>query len=169
MNARGFLALLLAFQLVACSPADPEPRTIEREGNPPVTPIPAEDAVMNIAMQRARDTLDEYRGRLTNPPPTQTYLSLKAQFEDDDYVEHMWIRDVEITETGFRGRLGNEPVNITSVAFGDVVEVPVAKVSDWMAVDDGRLVAGYTLRVLRDRMPPAQREAFDSNLDFVID
>ena len=38
-----------------------------------------------------------------------------------------------------------------------------------MAIEDGRLVAGYTLRVLRQRMTPRQRARFDREVPFRID
>lgn len=164
---RTSLAIVLTLPLLACSKGGDE--TVYRDDRRDVTPISTEDKAMNAAMQRARDSLDEYRRRLTNPPPTQTDLSLKARFEVDGHVEHMWISDVEITGTGFSGKLGNEPVYIRSLALGDAVYVPATNVSDWMAIDGHRLVGGHTLRVLRDRMSPDERRAFDAQLEFVVD
>jgi uncharacterized protein YegJ (DUF2314 family) len=74
----------------------------------------------------------------------------------------MWVEDVVITTGGYRGKLGNEPLEITSLKLGQEVLVPLERVSDWMAVDDGTLVGGFTLRVLRDRMPADERAAFDA-------
>jgi uncharacterized protein YegJ (DUF2314 family) len=59
--------------------------------------------------------------------------------------------------------------SIETLKEGDSVEISDSDVSDWMAIDDGRLVAGYTLRVIRDRMPADERAAFDAQMEFSID
>lgn len=33
--------------------------------------------------------------------------------------------------------------------------------SEWLAIDDGVLAGGYSIRVFRDRLPPDQRTEFD--------
>ena len=38
-----------------------------------------------------------------------------------------------------------------------------------MYVDHGKLVGGYTLRVLRDGLSPAERAEFDRSIPFKID
>ena len=53
--------------------------------------------------------------------------------------------------------------------MGQKVTVEPSKISDWMFVQNGRLVGGYTLRVLRDAMSPSERKEFDKNVPFVID
>jgi uncharacterized protein YegJ (DUF2314 family) len=172
MNAtRSSLFALLCLPLLACSSGEQEPPA-SREADSrasPVSQVPADDDDMNRAMERARGTLDEYRRRLTNPPATHTDLSLKARFEADGHIEHMWIDAVEITTGGFRGKLGNDPVHIDTMKLGDPVEIRAGQVSDWMAIDDGRLVGGYTVRVLRERMSADERAAFDAQMEFTVD
>jgi uncharacterized protein YegJ (DUF2314 family) len=120
-------------------------------------------------MRKARDTLPEFEKRLSQPPPTQQHIGLKGRFEEDGEVEHMWINDIEVTADGYRGRLGNQPVHITSIDEGSEVLVTREKVSDWLAIDDGRLVGGFTLRVQRERMSPEQRAEFDARANFSIE
>ena len=52
---------------------------------------------------------------------------------------------------------------------GDELHAPVDQISDWMYVEDGKLVGGYTLRVVRDSLTEEQQAAFDSNLPFKIE
>ena len=58
---------------------------------------------------------------------------------------------------------------MSHVKNGDSEEVEPSKISDWMFVDEGKLVGGYTLRVLRDSMSPAERAEFDKSVDFVVE
>jgi uncharacterized protein YegJ (DUF2314 family) len=81
----------------------------------------------------------------------------------------MWVKDVEVTAKGYRGTLANSPLNIQSMDSGDVVLVRRDEVSDWMAVDDGKLVGGYTIRLMRDRVGAERRAEFDDSLSFVIE
>jgi uncharacterized protein YegJ (DUF2314 family) len=124
---------------------------------------------MAAAMAKARASLPTFEERLRKPPATQTRLSLKGRFEDDGHVEHMWIEDVEITPQGYRGRLANNPLDIRSLKLDDRVTVPRERVSDWLAVDDGKLVGGYSLRLQRARLPADKRAEFDASISFVIE
>jgi uncharacterized protein YegJ (DUF2314 family) len=47
--------------------------------------------------------------------------------------------------------------------------VNLADLSDWMYLEDNRLVGGYTLRVLRDSVSPEARARMDSQLPFRIE
>jgi uncharacterized protein YegJ (DUF2314 family) len=167
MNAiRVFLLSLVA---MACHAAEPETTTVtEREGQPMVTYFKDSDPLMAAAQKKARDTLAEFEKRLIDPPATQTRISLKGRFEEDGNVEHMWIEDVVITNDGYHGRLGNHPLEIQGIDVGDMVTVKPEHVSDWFAVDGGKLVGGYTLRLQRSRMPPDKQAKFDESVDFVI-
>lgn len=157
---------LVLSALAGCSP---ESKDIAREGEPLVTAFSEEDKDMSAAMAKARDTLPEFERRLKNPPESQAHLALKARFDENGEVEHMWINDVQITDGGYRGTLGNEPVHVTSVKFEDPVMISRDRVSDWMAIDDGTLVGGFTLRVQRARMSNEQRKEFDESVGFRIE
>jgi uncharacterized protein YegJ (DUF2314 family) len=163
------LLVLSVFVMAACAKEDgPQPVT-QREGEPVVTGFQAEDQEMNAAMRNARDTLAEVEARLSKPPATQQHIGLKGRFAEDGNVEHMWVDDIEITAEGYRGKLGNHPVDIQSIDVGSEVLVKRENVSDWMAIDDGKLVGGFTLRVQRGRMTPEQRADFDASADFAIE
>jgi len=147
--------LLVAPMLHAAEEAEPLP--VEKR----VTMIRASDPEIVAARQKARDTIDEFKRRLAEPPATQTDILLKAAFTDGENTEHMWLVDVKTTANGFRGELVSTPVDLVEPKHGDIVEVTLAQVSDWYAIDDGWIVGGYTLRVMRERKPPAERAEYD--------
>jgi uncharacterized protein YegJ (DUF2314 family) len=121
----------------------------------------ADDREMNAAMAEARRTLDEFERRVASPTPTQTMAIIKGRFTQKDKVEHMWLNQIVVTPEGYRGVLGNDPYELTSVKAGETLVVGRDDVSDWIVVDDGKLVGGYTMRVLRSRLPAEERAAFD--------
>ena len=62
-----------------------------------------------------------------------------------------------------------KPLDVKTVTFGDQTEVLPSKISDWMIVEDNKLIGGYTIRVLRDRMPDDKKKEFDQNIPFIIE
>jgi uncharacterized protein YegJ (DUF2314 family) len=69
----------------------------------------------------------------------------------------------------FVGEINNEPEKVTNVKLGDKATIPKAEISDWMYLENGRLVGGETMRVLRDSLSPAEREQFDQSVPFKME
>jgi uncharacterized protein YegJ (DUF2314 family) len=128
--------------------------------------VTTDDVEMNVAMMKARQYLPEFRKRIRHPSPTQSMSSVKAAFEELGVTEHMWVANIVNVEGGFSGQLVNQPLYLQRIGPGDVVFVADKQVSDWYVIDAGRLIGGYTLRVLRTRMTPEERAAEDATLDY---
>lgn len=127
------------------------------------------DEAMNWAMEKARLTMAYFTESLQNPAAHQQSFSAKAKIVDGDKVEHLWLSDVSFDGDAFYGVVGNDPVEISNVKLGSQVGVPLANLSDWMVIENGRLIGGYTIRAYRDQMSPGQQEDFDQSLGLVID
>jgi len=158
------IALLAGLAFAGCS--RPEDSRVEMRdavaGNHSIIDFEDDDAQMNAAMEQARSTLNEFERRLSNPPATQTEIGLKGRFQSGKIVEHMWVGDITLAGDGYHGRLKNDPDHLPSLVYGQAVVVPRASVSDWFAVDAGKLVGGYTMRVIRSRLSPEDRIRFDA-------
>jgi uncharacterized protein YegJ (DUF2314 family) len=141
----------------------------EREEEPNVYIVGAEDVAMNLAMATARATIGEFLQRLNDPPKGQSHLTLKVMLEEDEVVEHVWLETLSHDDGEFSGIVANEVRFLSNVSLGDRVVFPVSQVSDWMAVEDGRLVGGYTLRAIRENMTADERRAFDDAYSLIID
>jgi uncharacterized protein YegJ (DUF2314 family) len=163
----GLLALAAFAFGLGCSRTDGQ--RVHRDGEPDVEFVAEEDTAMNTAMATARSTLDQFVVRLTHPGPSQRDPSLKIRISEGEIVEHIWATDIRYEDGRFSGRINNEPLDITRVRLGDSIDVTPDQVSDWMVVDGGRLVGGYTIRVLRDRMSTAERAELDRSLNFRIE
>ncbi|HET9865214.1 MAG TPA: DUF2314 domain-containing protein [Steroidobacteraceae bacterium] len=159
--------MLVVAVLAGCGDGNGE--VIEREGQPPVSMVGDDDPEMNTAIHKAQVSLDEFERRLTDPPPKQTYISLKGRFERGGVVEHIWLNQVRVVPEGYRGNIGNEPLNIPDLRYGQEVLLPREDVSDWLAIEDDHLIAGYSVRLLRSRLTPAERVQFDAQSKFTID
>lgn len=157
-----FLLLLAA---PACRAQNAESVVLTREGT---IDVKAEDAAMNRAMARARATLPIFNSYLPGAAGGRVQAVLKAQFQQGDVIEHMWVSDVTFTGGVYRGRLINRPRELTNVAQGNAVNVSPKHVSDWLVVEEGVGLGNFTMLELRRRMTPADRAEFDGSRHYRI-
>lgn len=128
------------------------------------------DAQMNWAMEKARHTIGYFRESLAAPAEEQFGFSLKVRIEDGSAVEHMWLTDLSLDEDGlFYGTLDSDPVTVQNVKSGTRIGIPVDVISDWLIVEDGRLIGGYTIRVYRESLTPEERQEFDKGFGVKFD
>jgi uncharacterized protein YegJ (DUF2314 family) len=99
--------------------------------NDVVVPVSDDDQEMNAAMQKARNTLNEFIERFTHPRTSDKWFP--------------------------------------GLKFKQQVSVPLDNISDWMYVSDGRLIGGFTSRVLYGRMSPEERKQDDSGRPYRIE
>ncbi len=151
------MVLGLALYLAACGDGS---GAVRREGEPDLFRVADTDADMNAAIAKARDTLDVFLAELQSPQPGALY-SIKARFDDGEDTEHIWLVNLALSDSVLVGEVDNEPERIRTVSLGQRVVVAREKVSDWMIVSNGRYQGGYTVRVLRDRLSPAEQRRLD--------
>jgi uncharacterized protein YegJ (DUF2314 family) len=154
-------AVLMVVAIVAgCGRKQPEDK---------VTYVAPDDPRMNAAMAKARATVSTFITALKAPKANQSDFAVKMAFTDRNGTEHMWLNPVVYDGKSFHGTINNDPQNVKNVKDGQSVSVEPAKISDWMFVENGKLVGGYTIRVLRDTMSAGERAEFDKSAGFVID
>jgi uncharacterized protein YegJ (DUF2314 family) len=151
---------VIALALAGCGKKHPDDK---------VTYVADDDPRMNAAMDKARSTINSFITALKSPKPGQSAFSIKMGFTDGGNTEHMWLTPVSFDGSKFTGTINNEPEKVKSVKMGQKVTVAPEKISDWMYVENQKLVGGYTLRVLREAITPAERADFDKSVPFVIE
>ncbi len=145
-------------------------KVVDREGEPSMVYIPNEDERMNWAIEKANLTLWYFEESLKNPQQYQNYFSIKVCIMDGEIGEHIWLIEPHFDEEGnLFGTVGNEPVDVKTVKLDQKVGVDRDFISDWMIIEGGRLVGGYTLRAIRDGIPDNQKEEFDKSVGMYID
>lgn len=156
--------------MVGCDNESPQiGDTIERTGQPPITYVEDDDPEMEAAIAEARATVARFVSALNNPLPSQADFSVKMAVTDGETIEHMWLTPVRHQNGEFVGAIGNDPSQISTVAIGDEVRVTEDQISDWMYVENQKLVGGFTLRALRNSMTPAERADLDRSVPFAIE
>ncbi|SHE69410.1 YegJ family protein [Pedobacter caeni] len=145
-------------------------KVVERSAEPDLVYIPNEDERMNWAMEKAGLTLWYFENSLKSPSAGQEYFSIKVMIEDEGQVEHIWLTAPDFDEEGnLFGEVGNEPVQVKNVKLGQKIGVMRTLISDWMIVEHGRLIGGYTIRAIREGIPETERTSFDESIGLLID
>ena len=134
-----------------------------------VTYMADDDPRMNAAMETARSTVNTFIIALQSPNAGRSAFSVKLAFTDGGHTEHMWLAPVTYDGKSFHGTVNNDPEKVKTVKMGQQVTVEPSKISDWMFVENRKLVGGQTLRVLRNALTPAERADFDKSMPFVVD
>ena len=166
MNRLPCLAAIVCLALAGCEggqdgSAQPAPADEARFAS-------EKDAEMRTAAHKAQVSLDEFEQRLTHPPAGQTRIGLKGIFESQGKTQYLWLRNVTIVPQGYRGMIATRPV-LSGLALDQEVLLPREAVADWFAVEDGYLIAGYSLRLMRSRLSPEERARSDEQSDFIVD
>ncbi len=128
---------------------------------------PVEDIGMNVATRQAQSTMQMFIGKLkqlNQPQAAPSFFSVRARLGTDISYEDLWLSELNFDGTIFRGRLDNEPATLRGYKPGDVVEVLAKEVRDWVIVENGQVLGGYTLREQRGRMTMQEQQAFDATM-----
>ncbi|MEP2671565.1 MAG: DUF2314 domain-containing protein [Cyclobacteriaceae bacterium] len=133
----------------------------EREGEPDIYAVDSDDKEMNEAIKMSRLSYDKFLASFTKPKRNQTSFCVKMPFATKNGSEHIWLVDLESQDGKLIGQVNNLPESVIGLKLGDKIEIEKDKISDWFYIEDGILVGGLTIRVLRDRMTPSERKQFD--------
>lgn len=124
----------------------------------PVSPVIAATDLEAIAAAtaKARETWPEALAHL------QKGGELLAKFPfarvSKGGVERIWVTVQSVDGDVVRGVLANEPMDLGELKIGSVVECKLAELSDWLFLRDGKMVGGYTVRVLQEQAARSKQQ-----------
>jgi uncharacterized protein YegJ (DUF2314 family) len=144
-------------------------RVTPAPGGPGYAKISDNDKQMDRAVENAQRTLGFFMAALKAKKDGDTVFEIKKGFIDGDKVEHLWITRVTYDGKNFHGQIDNRPEEVNNVHMGQRVTVAPQEVSDWMFLKDGKLIGGYTTRVLYARLSPEDKAEFDKHAEFKIE
>lgn len=153
------LILSLCFVLVACVPS-------------PIitsTPTGSGDAELEAAIQQARSSLTTFIDKISTPHADRIFVALKVRFyPPDEFPQDIWVDEVTYENGRFRGNIGDD-IPALKLEAGENIKVKEEDILDWMIVEDGKLIGGYTIRLAVQRMSPEERARFLETLDYAIE
>ena len=125
----------------------------------------SEDAEMDAAIRQAKQSFAQFLNAFASPSAKQKSFLVKAAFVDGEQVEHIWLADLDFSRAKPSGVVANEP-GLPTLKFMQTIEFEPSQITDWMYIEDGYLVGGYTTRLIRERMSPADRSTHDANAPY---
>jgi uncharacterized protein YegJ (DUF2314 family) len=113
--------------------------------------------------------LDTFITKITTPHPNRTFVAVKVRFTPPgESPQDIWVDEVTYTNGVFRGNMGDDIPSLRLEA-GEKITIHEEDIVDWMIVEDGKLVGGYTIRLAVQRMSTEEREQFLETLDYTIE
>ncbi len=148
---------LLTFTCVSTPPATPTPTLSEM------------NAELDAAIAQARDSLPTFIQTIATPHADRTFVAVKVRFfPPGESPQDIWVDDVTYTDGVFHGNMGDDIPSL-KLELGEKISINEKDILDWMIVQDGKLIGGYTIRLAVQRMSPEEREQFLQTLDYVIE
>jgi len=164
-----FLLLIFVLVVFSCKEKS-QPVSVDENNGDPVFRYTSADEEMNNAIKKAQATYDEFLKALEKPDSLMEDFAVKMRFEyDEDNGEHMWLNDLYLKNEKLYGTLASDPVEIKTVKPGDTLEVIVNKLSDWMYLRQNKLVGGYTIRTIYNKMSKEEKEQFNKEMGYEIE
>jgi uncharacterized protein YegJ (DUF2314 family) len=148
------LALLLAF-----------PAAAGHAQEPPVINVPRGDPEMAEAVAKGRAALGRFWQALEKPAPDESSFQLKVALPTGEgNSEHIWTDRIARQDGKIFGNINNVPKLLRNVRLGQRIEIPEPQISDWLYLRSGKIVGGYTIRVLLKRLPREEAAALRAKL-----
>lgn len=142
---------------------------IKPSAEPQVFDVARHNYAMKRAVHQARRTVGVFIMALQHPTATESDFEVKKPVIQGDVVEHLWLSQVTFSGNRFHGYVDNHPHKIKGLKMGDRVSVNPNEISDWAYLDKGRLIGGYTIRVLYSELTPQGKAALQKEARFRID
>lgn len=121
-----------------------------------VMSVSSEDAAMNAAVTKARDTLAQFWSSYDKPAAGEADFALKVAITDENGTEHFWLTKITKGGDKLSGVISNNPQSVKSVKSGQTYDFTAGAISDWTFKRNGKLVGNETMRALLPRMPAQQ-------------
>ena len=126
-----------------------------------------DDQEINDAIAEANESVDEFIDALRAKKFGQSSFSVCSKVGEANeagVLSHVWlVPPVKIEKDIFFGKIGNR-TGIENMGLGDLLAVPKKDITDWLYIDNGKLVGGFTYQVARRRLPTRLQNALDEEM-----
>jgi len=148
--------LLCVILLLSC---DKGSKDASRRNNPSaVIEIGQADKEIERIAENARRSLPIFLRNLARPGPGAGNFCVKYPLTSyDGRTEHIWLGGIRIKDGVCYGSVVNSTRFNDSIKKGDTIIFEMDSITDWMYVQDGKIVGGSSIKYLLEKTPEAQR------------
>jgi uncharacterized protein YegJ (DUF2314 family) len=117
-----------------------------------------DEEILQIA-EDARDTLPGFFRHLIRPGTGEKQFCVKYPFAMDNNsgMEQVWLTGIYFKNGKYHGVLANSPRQLSSIKKGDTVTFEADSITDWMYVRGDKIIGGYSIKYLLEKIPVNQR------------
>jgi uncharacterized protein YegJ (DUF2314 family) len=113
--------------------------------------------------------MNSFIEKIETPHPDRTLVAVKVRFVPADGLsQDMWVDEISYEAGSFHGTMGDDIPSLR-LTVGDKITIAPEDIVDWMIVEDGKLIGGYTIRLAFQRMSPAEKERFLETVNYTIE
>jgi uncharacterized protein YegJ (DUF2314 family) len=162
--------LIFGLLLIGC-----QTKSSKVVSNSGVALVQNEDPEMNQAILKSRQTFDRFFDALTSNDTSNSSFAVKYPFRQDVQPtngpvsnEHIWLSPVIIQGDKICGIINNQPEYTDKVKMGDTVKIDRSLISDWNYTRNGKLMGGYSIRLLVSRMTVEEKVNFQAQTGIIF-
>jgi len=126
------------------------------------------DPELQRIAEDARNTISSFFLHLGRKGAEEQSFCVKYSFDTaaDSRIaaEQIWLTGVHFKNGNYYGVLANNPQFLDGRKKGDTVIFSADSVTDWMYVRDGKIIGGYSIKYLLEKIPEDQRNENQRNL-----
>lgn len=163
-----FCLIVLLLNFVGCNRSLPT----EKRGSDSIVSVKSEDKEMNLIIEQARGSVNEFLKELNNPNSAGMDFAVKYPFDTDpgskNSKEHIWLESIEKIDGKYYGIVANDPFYIKNKKIRDKVEFNIDKISDWKYVENGFLIGGKSIIYFYNQMSEQEKKDFEKKAGFKI-
>jgi uncharacterized protein YegJ (DUF2314 family) len=117
-----------------------------------------DEEILQIA-DDARNTLPGFFRHLNRPGAGEKQFCVKYPFATDDNsgMEQMWLTGIYFKNGVYFGVLASSPRQLSGKKKGDTVIFEADGITDWMYIRGDKIIGGYSIKYLLEKIPPNQR------------
>ena len=121
------------------------------ERNDPMR-VTIHDPQLAAASAQARSEINNFLTAMHSPTANQSNFMICAEFSSGTVPEYLWVGYLQYRDGGFTGRIVTPPKPATGLTNGQRVQVGLSNVTDWAYLENGKLIGGFTSRLLGNWM-----------------
>jgi uncharacterized protein YegJ (DUF2314 family) len=104
------------------------------------------------AIQIAQKHLDFFIKVFIADEISEFKFSIKVRFEDEKYIEHIWLTPTSFENDNFVAIVDNIPNNLTHIQYQETLQINRIDVEDWIInAGDGILIGNFIYNSLQGK------------------
>lgn len=140
------------------------------------------DPIMTRAFELAKAGVDDFLAKAENPPAGTYNYTVKIGIVDDGdsyrinsfsegsiSSEFFWLSDIEKNESGYTGRISNEPEMVEHIEMGQTIAFTKEDIADWFYMDDKGMTGNFTGCAIAKITPSAEIDELFKSMGLVCD